>query len=119
ATTQPVFSAEKVTGEGRAMGTHLAFAAFTRPGIDADRVRGLFDSAVAEIKRLERLMTTWEPSSEVSQINAAAGSHPVVIGEETFAVIAESLRASALSGGAFDITFQTLHGLWKFDEDLD
>jgi thiamine biosynthesis lipoprotein len=24
-----------------------------------------------------------------------------------------------MSGGAFDITFQTLHGLWKFDEDLD
>jgi thiamine biosynthesis lipoprotein len=24
-----------------------------------------------------------------------------------------------MSGGVFDITFETLHGLWKFDEDLD
>jgi thiamine biosynthesis lipoprotein len=101
------------------MGTHLAFAAFTKPGIDPGQTRDLFDAAVAEIKRLERLMTTWDPSSEVSRINAAAGDRPIAVGEETFAVIAESLRASALSGGAFDITFETLHGLWKFDEDLD
>jgi thiamine biosynthesis lipoprotein len=101
------------------MGTHLAFAAFTKAGVDPGQTRGLFDAAVAEIKRLERLMTTWDPSSEVSRINAAAGDRPIAVGEETFAVIAESLRASALSGGAFDITFETLHGLWKFDEDLD
>ncbi len=101
------------------MGTHLAFAAFTKAGIDPGKTRDLFDAAVAEVKRLERLMTTWDPSSEVSRINAAAGDRPVAVGEETFAVIAESLRASALSGGAFDITFETLHGLWKFDEDLD
>jgi thiamine biosynthesis lipoprotein len=29
------------------------------------------------------------------------------------------VHASQISEGTFDITFQTLHGLWKFDEDLD
>jgi thiamine biosynthesis lipoprotein len=101
------------------MGTHLAFAAFTKPGIDPERVRSLFDAAIVEIRRLEKLMTTWDPSSEISQINAAAGLRPIAVSDETFTVITASLQASAQSGGAFDITFETLHGLWKFDEDLD
>ncbi|MBV9950042.1 MAG: FAD:protein FMN transferase, partial [Myxococcales bacterium] len=44
---------------------------------------------------------------------------PVAVGSETFDVIAESLHASQISEGTFDITFETLHGLWKFDQDLD
>jgi FAD:protein FMN transferase len=113
------FVPEKVTGEDRAMGTHLAYASFTTPSLDSARLHALFDAATAEIRRLERLMTTWDPASEVSQINAAAGQHPVAVGPETFDVIRESLHASTLSEGCFDITFETLHGLWKFDQDLD
>jgi thiamine biosynthesis lipoprotein len=101
------------------MGTHLAFAAFTTPSLDAGRVHALFDAATAEIVRIEKLMTTWDPASEVSRVNAAAGKEPVRVGDETFEVIRESLHASDISGGCFDITFETLHGLWKFDQDLD
>jgi thiamine biosynthesis lipoprotein len=82
-------------------------------------VHALFDAATAEIVRIEKLMTTWDPASEVSRINAAAGKQPVQVGDETFDVIRESLHASAISDGCFDITFETLHGLWKFDQDLD
>jgi thiamine biosynthesis lipoprotein len=113
------FVPERVTGEGHAMGTHLGFAAFTTPKLDADRIRALFRAAEAEIVRLERLMTTWDPASEVSRVNAAAGKEPVVVGPETFAVIREAVHASEISEGTFDITFETLHGLWKFDQDLD
>jgi thiamine biosynthesis lipoprotein len=113
------FAPEKVTGEDRAMGTHLAYASFTTPEVDAARMHALFDQATAEIRRLEKLMTTWDPASEVSQINAAAGQHAVAVGQETFDVIHEALHASELSLGCFDITFETLHGLWKFDQDLD
>jgi FAD:protein FMN transferase len=113
------FTPSEIKGDGQAMGTHLAFAAFTTESIGAERVKALFDAATAEIVRLEKLMTTWDPNSEVSRINSAAGVRPVLVGVETFAVIKEALRASTLSDGAFDITFQTLHGLWKFDEDLD
>jgi thiamine biosynthesis lipoprotein len=110
---------EKVTGEGHAMGTHLSYAAFTGPGLDARRVREAFDAATAEIVRLEKLMTTWDPTSEVSRVNAAAGRAPVAVSNETFEVIREALHASEISDGCFDITFETLHGLWKFDQDLD
>ena len=39
--------AEKVTAEGKAMGTHLAFAAFTTPTVNAAAVRSAFDAAIA------------------------------------------------------------------------
>src|SRR5580693_7167919 len=41
------FVPEKVTGEGHAMGTHLAYAAFTTPTLDAPHVRSLFEAATA------------------------------------------------------------------------
>ena len=113
------FVSEKVTGEAKAMGTHLAYAAFTTPALDGARVRAAFDAATDEIRRLEGLMTTWRDDSEVSRINAAAGKAPVAVGQETYDVIAEAVHASVISDGAFDITFESLHGLWKFDEDLD
>jgi FAD:protein FMN transferase len=52
-------------------------------------------------------------------VNAAAGNTPVRVGDETFEVVQEALHASEISEGTFDITFETLHGLWKFDQDLD
>lgn len=113
------FTPERIHGEGKAMGTHLTFAAYTNERVDAAKTRAAFDAAIAEIRRIEALMTTWRPDSEVSRINAAAGKEPVSVSEETYEVIKESVRAAEMSQGTFDITFQTLHGLWKFDEDLD
>ena len=113
------FVPQKVTGEGHAMGTHLSFAAYTTPALDAAHVQELFSRATDEIVRLEKLMTTWDPASEISQVNAAAGKHGIAVSPETFDVVRESLHASAISEGTFDIAFETLHGLWKFDQDLD
>jgi thiamine biosynthesis lipoprotein len=118
-TDRAPFAPEKVTGEGHAMGTHLAYAAYTTANLDASRIQAAFDAATAEIRRLEALMTTWTPDSEISRVNAAAGKAPVAVSPETFDVVRESLHASEISDGSFDITFETLHGLWKFDQDLD
>ena len=119
ATPAGPFVPERVAAEGKAMGTHLALTAYTTPACDAAKAKKLFDDAIAEIQRIETLMTTWRPESEVSQINAAAGKAPVKVGAETFGVIKEALHTSEISEGTFDITFEVLHGLWKFDEDLD
>ncbi len=110
---------ERVTGEGKAMGTHLQFAAFTNANVDAKKTREAFDAAIAEIRRVEALMTTWRPDSEISRINAAAGKSAVSVSDETLHIVKESIHTSEISEGTFDITFQSLHGLWKFDEDLD
>jgi FAD:protein FMN transferase len=113
------FVPERVQSEGKAMGTHVVFAAYTTEAVDATKTRAAFEAALAEIRRIEALMTTWRPDSEVSKINTAAGKSAVTVGDETFAVIKESVHTSEISEGTFDITFHTLHGLWKFDEDLD
>jgi thiamine biosynthesis lipoprotein len=118
--TSPPFVPVKVVDEqGHVMGTHLNLAAFTTPTVDEVKVRAAFAAATEEIKRIETLMTTWRPDSELSKVNAAAGVSPVPVGQETYDVIAASLHTSAISEGTFDITFESLHGLWKFDQDWD
>jgi thiamine biosynthesis lipoprotein len=103
-----------VTRNGSAMGTEVRMSAATD---DEAGVARAMEAAFAEIRRLETMMTTWRDDSEVSRINAQAGIAPVKVSDETLEVIEMAQRASALSGGAFDITFYALHGMWKFDED--
>src|SRR6185437_14063062 len=110
---------ERVTTEGKAMGTHLLLTSFTDETHDAAALKAAFDAAITEIRRLESLMTTWREDSEVSRINAAAGKRAVAVGPETLAVIEKSVWMSERSEGVFDITFEAMHGLWKFDQDLE
>jgi thiamine biosynthesis lipoprotein len=103
-----------------AMGTDLTLSAFTA---DEAGAAAAFAEAVAEVRRLEALMTDWphegQPPSDVLRINGAAGHEAVVVAEETFEVIAFSLDISRRSGGAFDVTYAAMRGLWKFDEDME
>jgi FAD:protein FMN transferase len=74
------------------------------------------EAAVAEIQRIEALLTTFRESSETNQINAQAGIAPVVPSPEVYALIARCLRISALTQGAFDITYGGVDkSLWNFD----
>jgi thiamine biosynthesis lipoprotein len=109
----------KVSVEASAMGTRLNFVAFTSPEVDEARTRAAIDRAVGEIRRLEALMTTWRDDSEISRINQNAGRAPVKVSAETARVIDESLWIGEKSGGVFDITFEVMHGLWRFDQDVD
>lgn len=113
------FAATRVSLEDKAMGTHILLAAFTTPELDEVLLRPKLEKALAEIRRLEALMTTWRDDSEISRINAAAGKAPVVVGAETLAVIQKSLWMSERSEGVFDISFEAMHGVWKFDQDHD
>jgi thiamine biosynthesis lipoprotein len=105
-----------VTRNGSAMGTEVRISVWTD---DEEKADPAIAQAFDEIQRLENLMTTWKPDSEVSRINEAAGEHPVQVSDDTLEVIEMAQKASQLSGGAFDISFYALHGLWKFDEDLE
>ena len=107
-----------MTTEDAAIGTHMSFAAYKSEHVDAPSIRKAFADAILEIRRVEGLMTTWHPS-EITRINDAAGTSPVPVSKETYDLVAEAIHASVISKGAFDITFESLHGLWKFDQDLD
>ncbi|MBO0932038.1 FAD:protein FMN transferase [Fibrella aquatilis] len=77
------------------------------------------DAAVAEISRVERLLTTFDEASETNRINARAGIGPVPVSPEVYALVERSLRLSALTQGAFDITYGGIDKrLWNFDKQL-
>jgi thiamine biosynthesis lipoprotein len=69
--------------------------------------------AIAEIRRLEALLSEWQPDSEIGQVNARSGEW-VSVGPESIEVLGRALWAGKLSGGSFDITFQALSKVWKF-----
>jgi len=71
--------------------------------------------AFDEMKRIEQLMSTYLPDSEISRINRAAGKEAVPVSREVEEVIREGKFWSEKSGGAFDITVEPLVQLWDFD----
>lgn len=110
---------ERIAVEGHAMGTSIRITAYTEAAVGADATRKAIAAALDEIRRLEALMTTWRSESELSRVNAAAGSAAVSVARETLEVIRKSLWIGRASEGTFDITFEAMRGLWKFDEDLE
>lgn len=73
------------------------------------------DLAVAEITRIEKLISSWDANSETSAINKSAGIKPVKISPELFALIERALQISKLTDGAFDISYASMDKIWKFD----
>jgi thiamine biosynthesis lipoprotein len=77
------------------------------------------DAAVEEIRRIERLLTTYDEGSETNLINRNAGIAPVVVSRETFGLIERSIRISAVTQGAFDISYGSVDKrLWNFDQQM-
>lgn len=83
---------------------------------DANWASERIDEAVAEISRIEALLTTYADTSQTQRINRNAGIRPVPVEREVFDLIRRSLRLSDLTQGAFDITYGSLDTrLWNFD----
>ncbi len=70
-----------------------------------------------EIRRLEHLMSTWIPTSELSQVNAAAGKHPVQVGLENMEVLKVSLRMATLTEGGFNIAVGPAVAAWNVSQE--
>lgn len=107
------FEPLKVEVQDEAMGTSLHFVAYTSPQAGEPETRAAIARAIAEIRRLEALLSEWKPESEIGQVNAHPGDW-VKVGAEAAAVLERGLWAGKLSSGSFDITFQSLSRVWKF-----
>ncbi len=83
------------------------------------RCEAAFDEVFAEFTRLEKLMSTWIPDSDVSRVNREAGVRPVPVSADVREVLKTARQMSEWTGGKFDVTFGALSGLWKFDHDQD
>ena len=71
--------------------------------------------ASQEIMRIERLISSWDESSQTSEINRNAGVEPVVVDQELFDFIARCIKLSELTSGAFDISYASMDRIWKYD----
>lgn len=77
------------------------------------------DAAIAEIQRIEKLLTTFSNDSQTALINRNAGIQAVQVDKEVFDLINRSIKISQLTQGAFDITYGSIDkSLWNFDRDM-
>ena len=85
---------------------------------EAEAMR-LIDHAVEEIRRVEKLLTTYSEDSQTSLINQQAGIAPVKVDREVFELIRRSQKISDVTQGAFDITYGSVDKrLWNFDKNM-
>jgi thiamine biosynthesis lipoprotein len=116
--TSPVFHSNAVSATRLSMGSTLTLTAWTRQDQEP-AAKAAFDDVFDEFARLETLMSTWIPESDVSRINRGAGVEAVPASAEVRDVLAIARQVSEWTGGKFDVTFGALSGLWKFDHDQD
>jgi len=93
------------------MGT---FAGLSVAGADKSQLATYTDIARATLKELETRLTIFNPASEISRLNQAAGSNAVSVSGTTFEVLELSQRYARISGGRFDATILPLMRLWGF-----
>ena len=71
-----------------------------------EAIKEAFDA----IKKVDELMSTYKPESEVSILNRQGENH---LSPQTSQIIQEAIKFSEMTEGAFDITCRPLINLWK------
>ncbi len=71
------------------------------------------DAGMAELRRLDAMMSLYKNDSEITRVNLAAGKHPVKVSPEMIEVVDDASVVSKLSGGVFDISIGPLVVLWQ------
>ena len=111
----PLYSAavqaEWLYREEAIMGTRCAVELWA-----TDRVAGqaAIDAVFADMRRIDALMSTYKPDSEISRVNANAARAPVPVSAELFGLLQTAQQYSALSKGAFDITYASVGYLYDY-----
>ncbi len=82
-----------------------------------DTVQGNYyiDLAIAEVKRVEYLISDWIPTTQISRVNQNAGIKPVIVDKEVFELVERAIKVSQITSGAFDISYASMDKIWKFD----
>ena len=85
-----------------------------------DPVKGnaAIEAVMAEMRRIDALMSHYKPESQLSQINAHANSEPVQVDKELFDLIKLSTHYSQITEGAFDITYASVGYLYDYRQHI-
>ncbi|MBI5695144.1 MAG: FAD:protein FMN transferase [Nitrospirae bacterium] len=94
------------------MGTYVTITV-ARGELPEMVVRGAVRDAFEEIERVDRLMSTYKPESQLSEINRLAGIAPVKVDPEVLETVRDALDVARRTDGAFDPTVGPLIRLWK------
>lgn len=78
--------------------------------LEAKKITG---EALEIINRLEKIMSFFEVTSQLSQINQQSGKLWISVDSELFFLIKEAKKYARLTGGVFDITVASLVELWQ------
>lgn len=100
------------TRSAQLMGSHFTFTAVS---VDDTLAWRAIRTGIAEARRIDKLCSYWDSTSQVTQVNRHAGLKPVAVDAEVFDLIQRTLTISKLSGGAFDITFAGGDKIYTFD----
>jgi len=92
------------------MGTLVAITAV---GATKEEAHVSIETGFHEIKRLEQLLSTWISTSELSQVNAAAGQRQIVVSRETLDLISRSIEIAGLTDGGFNIAIGPAVEAWN------
>lgn len=94
------------------MGSRFDITIVGRDSLTAEK---RIDEVIAEVTRIEYLISDWKAETQVSEVNRQAGIRPVKVDAEVFALAERAVALSKLTNGAFDISFAAMDRIWKFD----
>jgi thiamine biosynthesis lipoprotein len=92
------------------MGTLVSITAVGQTQAEANAA---ITAGFEEVNRLELLLSTWIPGSELSRVNAAAGRSAVMVSAETMTVVRKSLQVAEVTEGAFNIAIGPAVDAWN------
>jgi len=92
------------------MGTNVTITVVA-PSLEEGSIA--IDAGMAELRRLDAMMSLYKERSEITRVNQAAGLHPVPVSPEMIEITDCAMEASRISGGVFDITIGPLVVLWQ------
>jgi FAD:protein FMN transferase len=81
---------------------------------DEQKAQAAIDAVLDEMRHIDDSMSTYKPSSEVSQVNAKAADGPMRISKELFDLLVTAKEYSVITDGAFDITYASVGYMYDF-----
>ncbi|MEO6185243.1 MAG: FAD:protein FMN transferase [Steroidobacteraceae bacterium] len=93
------------------MGTRCAVEVWAT---DRSEGEAAIEAVLADMRRIDALMSTYKPDSEISRVNVNAAKGPVPISAELFSLLETSQQYSRLSAGVFDITYASVGYLYDY-----
>jgi thiamine biosynthesis lipoprotein len=90
---------------------HYVMGTYFRITVD-EGARGAARECFREARRLEAVFSRFDPGSELSRVNAAAG-RATRVSDDMAALLGRAARLTAATGGAFDVTVGGVTALWR------